>query len=115
MEYYNEWTGEEPREIVLTLVKEPEEVVLTYEAELPGQRKSSPRPHVPASPPAPAEKPGKKKKKRRWPWVLLILVGALLLVGLGIAAAVAQEHRGTLKAESGREGTRFVFTMPLKK
>ncbi len=36
-------------------------------------------------------------------------------LGLSIAAAVAQEHRGTLKAESGREGTRFVFTMPLKK
>ncbi len=36
-------------------------------------------------------------------------------LGLSIAAAVVQEHRGTLKAESGREGTRFVFTMPLKK
>ncbi len=36
-------------------------------------------------------------------------------LGLSIAAVVAQEHKGTLKAESGREGTRFVFTMPLKK
>ena len=36
-------------------------------------------------------------------------------LGLSIAAVIAQEHRGTLKAESGREGTRFVFTLPLKK
>ena len=36
-------------------------------------------------------------------------------LGLSIAAVIAQEHRGTLKAESGREGTRFVFCLPLKK
>ena len=36
-------------------------------------------------------------------------------LGLSIAAAAAQEHRGSLRAESGGEGTRFVFTMPLKK
>lgn len=36
-------------------------------------------------------------------------------LGLSIAAVIAQEHKGTLKAESGREGTRFVFTVPLKK
>jgi len=36
-------------------------------------------------------------------------------LGLSIAAVIAQEHKGTLKAESGREGTRFVFTLPLKK
>ena len=34
-------------------------------------------------------------------------------LGLSIAALIAQEHKGTLKAESGREGTRFVFTVPL--
>ena len=36
-------------------------------------------------------------------------------LGLSTAAAAAQEHRGSLRAESGGEGTRFVFTMPLKK
>ncbi|MEY8387842.1 HAMP domain-containing sensor histidine kinase [Oscillospiraceae bacterium 38-13] len=36
-------------------------------------------------------------------------------LGLSIAALIAQEHRGTLRAESGREGTRFFFTLPLKK
>ncbi|MDE6454955.1 MAG: HAMP domain-containing histidine kinase [Dysosmobacter sp.] len=36
-------------------------------------------------------------------------------LGLSIAAAAAQEHKGTLRAESGGEGTRFLFTMPLKK
>lgn len=36
-------------------------------------------------------------------------------LGLSIAAVIAQEHKGTLRAESGGEGTRFVFTMPLKK
>ena len=36
-------------------------------------------------------------------------------LGLSIAVVIAQEHKGTLKAESGREGTRFVFTVPLKK
>ena len=86
MEHYNDWMGDAPQEIVLTLIKEPEEVVLSYEAELPG-RPSPARPRVQAAPPVPAEKPRKEKKRRRWPWVVLILVGALLLVGLGIAAA----------------------------
>ena len=36
-------------------------------------------------------------------------------LGLSIAAVIAQEHKGTLRAESGREGTRFIFTVPLKK
>ena len=36
-------------------------------------------------------------------------------LGLSIAAVIAQEHRGALKAESGRQGTRFVFTVPLRK
>ena len=36
-------------------------------------------------------------------------------LGLSIAVVIAQEHKGTLRAESGREGTRFVFTVPLKK
>lgn len=36
-------------------------------------------------------------------------------LGLSIAAVIAQEHKGVLKAESGREGTRFLFTLPLKK
>lgn len=36
-------------------------------------------------------------------------------LGLSIAAVIAQEHKGTLRAESGGEGTRFVFAMPLKK
>ena len=36
-------------------------------------------------------------------------------LGLSIAAVIAQEHKGTLKAESGREGTRFIFIVPLKK
>ena len=36
-------------------------------------------------------------------------------LGLSIAAVIAREHKGTLRAESGREGTRFVFAMPLKK
>ena len=36
-------------------------------------------------------------------------------LGLSIAAVIAQEHKGTLKAESGGEGTRFVFAMPLRK
>ena len=36
-------------------------------------------------------------------------------LGLSIAAVIAQEHKGTLRAESGGEETRFVFTMPLKK
>lgn len=36
-------------------------------------------------------------------------------LGLSIAAVIAQEHKGTLRAESGGEGTRFVFAVPLKK
>lgn len=36
-------------------------------------------------------------------------------LGLSIAAVIAQEHKGTLKAESGRESTRFILTLPLKK
>ncbi len=35
-------------------------------------------------------------------------------LGLSIAGAIAREHRGTLKAQSGPEGTSFLFTMPLK-
>ena len=36
-------------------------------------------------------------------------------LGLPIAAAIAAEHKGTLKAESDQSSTRFLFTMPLKK
>ena len=36
-------------------------------------------------------------------------------LGLPIAASIASEHRGTLKAESDAASTRFRFTMPLKK
>ncbi|MBQ8852222.1 MAG: HAMP domain-containing histidine kinase [Oscillibacter sp.] len=36
-------------------------------------------------------------------------------LGLPIAATIAAEHRGTIKAESGDQGTRFTFTMALKK
>ena len=36
-------------------------------------------------------------------------------LGLPIAASIASEHRGTLKAESDAVSTRFLFTMPLKK
>ena len=36
-------------------------------------------------------------------------------LGLSIAAVIAQEHRGSIRAESGPGGTRFIFTMPLKK
>ena len=36
-------------------------------------------------------------------------------LGLSIAAAVAREHRGTLRAESDETSTRFVFSMPLKR
>ena len=35
-------------------------------------------------------------------------------LGLPIAASIASEHRGTLKAESDAASTRFRFTMPLK-
>ena len=36
-------------------------------------------------------------------------------LGLPIAAAIASEHKGSLKAESDQTSTRFLFTMPLKK
>ena len=36
-------------------------------------------------------------------------------LGLPIAAPIAAEHKGTLKAESDQVSTRFLFTMPLKK
>lgn len=36
-------------------------------------------------------------------------------LGLPIAAAIASEHKGTLKAESDQVSTQFLFTMPLKK
>ncbi len=36
-------------------------------------------------------------------------------LGLPIAAAIAAEHKGTLKAESDAVSTRFLFSMPLKK
>ncbi len=36
-------------------------------------------------------------------------------LGLSIAATMAKEHKGTLKAESDAQSTRFIFTMPLKK
>lgn len=36
-------------------------------------------------------------------------------LGLSIAAAIAAEHKGTLKAESDARSTRFTYTMALKK
>ena len=36
-------------------------------------------------------------------------------LGLPIGAAIAAEHKGTLKAESDAASTRFIFTMPLKR
>lgn len=36
-------------------------------------------------------------------------------LGLSIAAVIAQEHKGTLRAESDQTSTRFIFTMTLKK
>ena len=36
-------------------------------------------------------------------------------LGLPTAAAIAAEHKGTLKAESDAVSTRFLFSMPLKK
>ena len=36
-------------------------------------------------------------------------------LGLSIAATIAQEHKGALKAESDSASTRFIYTMPLKK
>ena len=36
-------------------------------------------------------------------------------LGLPIAATIAAEHKGTLKAESDAASTRFILTLPLKK
>ena len=36
-------------------------------------------------------------------------------LGLSIAATIAAEHKGTLRAESDATSTRFIYTMPLKK
>lgn len=36
-------------------------------------------------------------------------------LGLPIAQTIAGEHKGTLKAESDDDSTRFIYTMPLKK
>ena len=36
-------------------------------------------------------------------------------LGLSIAAAIAAEHRGTLRAESDAVSTRFLVLLPLKK
>ena len=36
-------------------------------------------------------------------------------LGLSIAAAIAKEHHGEIKAESDAVSTRFIFTLPLKK
>ena len=36
-------------------------------------------------------------------------------LGLSIAAAIAQEHKASLRAESDADSTRFLFTIPLKK
>ena len=36
-------------------------------------------------------------------------------LGLSIAKTIAEEHKGTLKAESDSVSTRFIFTLPLKK
>jgi len=36
-------------------------------------------------------------------------------LGLSIAAVIAREHRGTLRAESDAASTRFIFTVPLRK
>lgn len=36
-------------------------------------------------------------------------------LGLSIAAAIARQHHGTLRAESDSHSTRFTFTLPLKK
>lgn len=36
-------------------------------------------------------------------------------LGLSIAKTIADEHKGTLRAESDRQSTRFIFTLPLKK
>ena len=36
-------------------------------------------------------------------------------LGLSIASAIAEEHKGTIRAESDEESTRFIYTMHLKK
>ena len=36
-------------------------------------------------------------------------------LGLAIARTIASEHKGTLRAESDAESTRFTFVLPLKK
>lgn len=36
-------------------------------------------------------------------------------LGLPIAAAIAEEHKGTIRAESDQRSTRFIVTLPLKK
>ena len=36
-------------------------------------------------------------------------------LGLSIAAAIAAEHKGTLRVESDAVSTRFFFLLPLKK
>ena len=36
-------------------------------------------------------------------------------LGLSIAAAITAEHKGTIRAESDEESTRFIYTMHLKK
>ena len=36
-------------------------------------------------------------------------------LGLPIAATIAAEHKGSVKAESDQRSTRFIFTMPLKR
>lgn len=36
-------------------------------------------------------------------------------LGLSIAESIAKEHKGTLKAESDSESTRFIFTVPIVK
>ena len=36
-------------------------------------------------------------------------------LGLSIAAAMVAEHKGTIKAESDEESTRFILTLPLRK
>ncbi|MBR3641207.1 MAG: HAMP domain-containing histidine kinase [Oscillibacter sp.] len=36
-------------------------------------------------------------------------------LGLSIAETIAREHKGTLRAESDEQSTRFIFTIPLKR
>ena len=81
MEQYRE--QRDPREVVLTWRGQPEEVVLRREAPLPAG--FSPRPIPPAPPPPPAAPA--RRRRRRWPWVVGGLAAAVLIIGLGIAAA----------------------------